>query len=210
MCTDQTTLMTDLFNTDTGEQLPLIDADIRLWRHINLHMDDQQLLQLLIDEIPWSEEDVVIFGKAYKQPRLIAWYGEHSYSYSGSRLRPKPWTETLLMIKKIVEDRTGKTFNSVLVNYYRDNRDGMGFHSDDEEELGPQPVIASLSLGITRKFVLKHRFRKDIADAQIPLESGSLLLMQGDTQKNWKHRVPKESKPCGPRINLTFRTIFPK
>lgn len=200
--------MTDLFNTHDGEPLPLIDADIRLWRHINV--DDQRFFQLLAEETPWAEEDVVIFGKAYKQPRLIAWYGENAYSYSGSQLRPKPWTETLLMIKKIVEDRTDKTFNSVLVNYYRNNRDGMGFHSDDEEELGPQPVIASLSLGVTRKFVLKHRFRKDIADAQIPLESGSLLLMQGDTQKNWKHGVPKESKPCGPRINLTFRTIFPK
>jgi alkylated DNA repair dioxygenase AlkB len=200
--------MNDLFNTDTGEQLPLIDADIHLWRHINI--DDQQLFQLLEKETPWAEEDVVIFGKAYKQPRLIAWYGEHAYSYSGSQLQPKPWTETLLMIKKMVEERTGKTFNSVLVNYYRNNRDGMGFHSDDEEELGSQPVIASLSLGVARRFVFKHRFRKDVADVQIPLESGSLLLMQGDTQTNWKHGVPKETKPCGPRINLTFRNIFPK
>jgi len=202
--------MIDLFDTDAGEQLPLIDADIRLWRHINLNMDDQQLFQLLEKETPWAEEDVVIFGKAYKQPRLIAWYGEHAYSYSGSQLQPKPWTETLLMIKKMVEERTGKTFNSVLVNYYRNNRDSMGFHSDDEEELGPQPVIVSLSLGVIRRFVLKHRFRKDVADVQILLESGRLLLMQGDTQANWKHGVPKETKPSGPRINLTFRNIFPK
>jgi len=201
--------MTDLFDTGDGEQLQIPDADICLWRYINLHMNDEQLFQLLVEETPWAEEDVVIWGKAYKQPRLIAWYGEHAYSYSGSQLRPKPWTATLLMIKKIVEETTSKTFNSVLVNYYRNHRDGMGFHSDDEEELGPQPLIASLSLGVTRRFVLKHRFRKDIADVKIPLVPGSLLLMKGDTQANWKHGVPKENKPCGPRINLTFRNIFP-
>lgn len=201
--------MTDLFDTDEGEQLHLIDADIRLWRHIPLHMDDHRLLDLLLKETHWAEEDVVVWGKVYKQPRLVAWYGEHAYSYSGSQLQPHPWTETLLAIKSVVEGRTGKTFNSVLLNYYRNNRDGMGFHSDDEEELGYQPVIASLSLGCTRRFVLKHRIRKDIADVQIPLESGALLLMKGDTQKNWKHSVPKEAKQCGPRINLTFRNIFP-
>lgn len=201
--------MSDLFNSDNGEQLHLIDADIRHWRYIHLGMDDQKLLQLLIDEIPWAEEDIVLWGKTYKQPRLIAWYGDHSYTYSGSRLQPHSWTEKLWMVKRIVEERTGVTFNSALLNYYRDNRDGVGFHSDDEKELGPHPAIASLSLGVTRRFILKHRFRKDVADVQIPLESGSLLLMKGDTQANWKHAVPKETKPCGPRINLTFRNIFP-
>lgn len=201
--------MSDLFNTESGERLQVPDADINLWRHINFNIDEQRLLQRLIEETPWAEEDIVFWGKVYKQPRLIAWYGDYSYSYSGSRLQPHPWSGTLVIIKQAVEAVTGETFNSVLINYYRNNRDGMGFHSDDEGELGPQPVIASLSLGVTRRFVLKHRFRKDFADVHIPLESGSLLLMKGDTQKNWKHGVPKENKLCGPRINLTFRTIFP-
>jgi len=201
--------MSDLFNTESGERLQVPDADIHLWRHINFKIDEQRLLQRLIEETPWAEEDIVFWGKVYKQPRLIAWYGDYSYSYSGSRLQPHPWSETLVIIKQAVAAVTGETFNSVLINYYRNNRDGMGFHSDDEGELGPQPVIASLSLGVTRRFVLKHRFRKDFADVHIPLESGSLLLMKGDTQKNWKHGVPKENKLCGPRINLTFRTIFP-
>lgn len=153
----------------------------------------------------------MVWGKRHPQPRLIAWYGDRGrgYTYSGIRLEPLPWNETLLKIKDHVEHLTASMFNSVLLNYYRDQNDSMGFHSDDEPELGPQPVIASLSLGERRTFVLKHKNRKDLKPVKIALESGSLLVMKGDTQKNWKHGIDKETRPCGPRVNMTFRDIVP-
>ncbi len=114
----------------------------------------------------------------------------------------------MLRIKGKVEALCQSSFNSVLLNYYRDHRDGMGFHSDDEPELGPSPVIASVTVGAARHFVLKHRYRKDVANVKLLLPSGSVLLMKGATQKNWKHGIPKATKPCGPRINLTFRQIL--
>lgn len=190
-----------------GEQLEMIDADIWLWRHINLPIDDQTLLQQLLETTPWLQKDVTLWGKTHKQPRLVAWYGEHPYTYSGSQLDPHPWSETLLSLKSAVEQKCDTRFNSVLLNYYRNHQDAMGFHSDDEKELGSQPVIASLSLGDSRRFVLKHRRRKDVPDTRVLLDSASLLLMKGPTQANWKHGIPRESKPCGPRINLTFRRI---
>jgi len=147
--------------------------------------------------------------RLYLQPRLIAWYGDSGgdYTYSGIRLQPLPWTGDLLNIKEHIEAIAKAKFNSVLLNYYRDNRDSMGFHSDDEPELGTQPTIASLSLGQERTFVLKHRTNQTLKPVRIRLASGSVLLMKGATQKNWKHAIDKEAKPCGPRVNLTFRQI---
>ena len=121
-----------------------------------------------------------------------------------------PWTETLQGIRRAVETAAATSFNSVLLNYYRDHRDRMGFHSDDEPELGSEPVIASLSLGETRTFTLKHRRRKDLDAVRIRLEAGSVLVMRGPTQRNWKHAVAKQGRPCGPRVNLTFRRIVPR
>jgi alkylated DNA repair dioxygenase AlkB len=123
-------------------------------------------------------------------------------------MEPLAWTETLSAIRTRVEDATQTKFNSVLLNYYRNQNDSMGLHSDDEPELGPQPVIASVSLGERRTFILKHKRRRDLKPVRLPLESGSLLLMKGDTQLNWKHGIHKESRPCGPRVNLTFRRIY--
>ncbi len=164
----------------------------------------------LIDEVPWRAENVVVWGKSYPQPRLIAWYGDEgrSYQYSGVRLNPAPWTESLLLVKRKVERAAGVEFNSVLLNYYRDNRDSMGFHSDDEKELGEQPIIASISLGQERVFILKSKRDKVAKPVKLRLESGSLLVMKGDTQANWKHGIEKEKRPCGPRVNLTFRRII--
>ena len=116
-------------------------------------------------------------------------------------------TDLLLQIKARVESVAATRFNSVLINYYRDHNDSMGMHSDDEAELGRQPVIASLSLGGQRRFVLRHRHRKNIGSVKLELDSGSLLIMKGDTQANWKHGIPKQSKFCPPRLNLTFRMI---
>jgi alkylated DNA repair dioxygenase AlkB len=145
----------------------------------------------------------------YSQPRLVAWYGDRGsdYTYSGIKLTPRPWTDLLRDIKKRVETVSATAFNSVLLNYYRDNRDSMGFHSDDEPELGVRPIIASLSFGEERTFVLKHKVNKLAKPVRLRLESGSLLLMKGETQRYWKHGIAKTSRPCGPRINLTFRRI---
>lgn len=201
--------MNDLFESSEKELLPVAGAELLLWRHVAFG-SDSDLLKQLIKETPWRLEQVTVWGKTYPQPRLVAWYGDdaQSYTYSGITLSALPWTSALLAIKGKVDALCGSSFNSVLLNYYRDHRDSMGFHSDDEPELGPAPTIASVSFGETRPFVLKHRRRKDIADVRIPLPSGSLLLMAGPTQANWRHGIPKQTKPCGPRVNLTFRNIL--
>lgn len=200
--------VTDLFESGGGEALPVPDADLVLWRSTGCD-DDERILQSLIRHIHWRQERVTLWGRTCPQPRLVAFYGEdaRSYAYSGVTLAARPWTPGLLELKSRVERRCGHAFNTVLLNYYRDQRDSMGFHSDDEPELGPCPVIASLSFGAERRFVLKHRHRDDVDDVVLPLASGSLLLMQGATQANWKHGIPRTSRVCGPRVNLTFRTI---
>jgi len=199
----------DLFETCAAQVLPVPDADLVLWRQVDFG-DEHGLFMHLVEETPWRQEQVTVWGKTHMQPRLTAWYGDdaQSYSYSGITLSAMPWTPALLRIKEKVETLCGVSFNSVLVNYYRDHRDGMGFHSDDEPELGPAPVIASVTFGAARHFALKHRYRKDVANVKLLLPSGSVLLMKGDTQRYWKHGVPKQTQPCGPRVNLTFRRVL--
>ena len=191
-----------------GEALPVPDADLVFWRSIGCD-DDEGILQALIRNTRWRQEHVTLWGRTSPQPRLVAFYGDDAlvYAYSGVTLTALPWTPEILRLKNRVEQCCGHAFNNVLLNYYRDQRDSMGFHSDDEPELGPCPVIASLSFGAERQFVLKHRHRDDIADVRLALPSGSLLLMKGATQANWKHGVPRTARACGPRVNLTFRTI---
>ena len=201
--------MYDLIDELAIEQLPLPDADLLLWRQVDLGRSYESLLQELIDTTDWRQEQITVYGKPYLQPRLSAWHGDLSYSYSGIRLEPEPWTPTLLAIKARVEALTDQAFNSVLLNYYRNQSDSMGMHSDDERELGQQPAIASLSLGEQRTLLLKHKSRKDLKTVKLDLPAGSLLLMQGDTQRYWRHGINKERKPCGPRLNLTFRAIIP-
>lgn len=200
----------DLFGAEpTLEGLSIEDAEISFANHIDLGEASDVLLRELIENTPWRQEAVTIYGKKFLQPRLIAWYGDPTrrYSYSGILLEPLPWTPTLCRVRQVVEKLSGETFNSVLLNYYRDHRDSMGFHSDDEKELGPTPVIASVSLGATRTFVLKHRTRRELKPVRLELSCGSLLLMKGVTQRHWKHGIDKETRPCGPRVNLTFRRI---
>jgi alkylated DNA repair dioxygenase AlkB len=195
--------------TDLIVPLPIRDAEVYYLEKIILGESPATIMQRLIGETPWRAESVVVWGKSYPQPRLIAWYGEagSNYTYSGIALNPLPWTQGLLDLKMRVEAVAGESFNSVLLNYYRDNRDSMGFHSDDERELGERPVIASLSLGEERTFVLKHKTDKSAKPVRLKLASGSLLLMKGETQRNWKHGIAKETRQCGPRVNLTFRRI---
>jgi alkylated DNA repair dioxygenase AlkB len=200
----------DLFSSDTElERIPMQDAEVYYQSHLAIAYQTDFLFRKLIAEVPWRTEKIVVWGKTFDQPRLIAWFGDngHDYTYSGIHLNPLPWTPILIDLKNCVELVAQTTFNSVLLNYYRDNRDSMGFHSDDERELGTQPIIASLSLGEERTLILKHKTVKTLKPVRLKLASGSLLLMKGDTQKYWKHGIDKETAPCGPRINLTFRQI---
>jgi alkylated DNA repair dioxygenase AlkB len=159
--------------------------------------------------IAWEVHRIRIFGREVDSPRLSCWIGDPgaAYAYSRTRFEPRPWTPRLSSLRERIELACGASFNSVLANLYRDGRDGMGWHSDDEPELGPRPVIASLSLGATRRFSLKHR--RDAGEKlSIDLPAGSLLLMRGETQENYRHALPKSAKAVGERINLTFRRII--
>lgn len=191
------------------ERIPLQDAEVSYLPHLELGQPEKLLVERLITEVSWRSEQIVVWGKKVVQPRLIAWYGDtgRSYAYSGIQLVPMPWTPILFDIKARVERVVDSPFNTVLLNYYRDNKDSMGFHSDDEPELGRRPVIASLSLGAERTFIMKHKTSNEVRPVRLRLTSGSVLLMRGDTQRYWKHGIPKESRLCGPRINLTFRRI---
>ncbi len=203
----------DLFDSAPNlERLKIEDAEVWFAREVELGAPAQNFLDAFLGDTPWRQESVTIYGKKIPQPRLIAWYGDpgQRYSYSGIALEPLPWTTTLVEVRERVQTLSGEKFNSVLLNYYRDHRDSMGFHSDDERELGPTPVIASLSLGATRTFILKHKTRAELKPVRLALPSGSLLVMKGLTQKNWKHGIDKETTPCGPRVNLTFRRIGAK
>lgn len=205
--------MRDLFSlTQRFEQIEMLDADVSILHEIEMPLPYDQILSKLMStsEIKWRQEAVRVYGKNYQQPRLVALYGDSGkkYDYSGVSLHPMPWTDLLREIKLRIEDCTDAKFNAVFLNLYRDHNDSMGFHSDDERELGQNPVIASLTFGATRTFILKHKFRKELPLVKVPLESGTVLLMQGTTQHNWKHGINKQTMPCGPRVNLTFRTLY--
>ncbi|MBB4132396.1 alpha-ketoglutarate-dependent dioxygenase AlkB [Xanthomonas sp. 3075] len=166
------------------------------------------LMQALLAQVQWEVHRIRMFGRVVDSPRLSSWIGDAdaSYRYSGTQFAPQPWLEALQPVRTRLQDETGHPFNSVLVNRYRSGNDAMGWHSDDEPELGAQPLIASLSLGATRRFAFKHR--DDAALKQtLELGHGDLLLMGGDTQRHYKHALPRTVKPVGERINLTFRQI---
>ncbi|MBP9934092.1 MAG: alpha-ketoglutarate-dependent dioxygenase AlkB [Chitinophagaceae bacterium] len=169
--------------------------------------ESEKLFAVLLNEIEWQQDEVMMFGKRIVTQRRMAWYGEENkpYRYSGILRTPKPWTRTLLEIQHLVNSTFQTSLNACLMNLYRNGEEGMGWHSDDEPELGKEPIIVSLSLGAQRAFDFKH---KDLGNKQrIYLEAGSLLLMKGATQKHWKHALPKSKKVLDPRINLTFREI---
>jgi alkylated DNA repair dioxygenase AlkB len=191
-------------------QLDLPDADVRLWRPAFQPAEADALLTLLCTRIDWQQEDIVIFGESKRVPRLVAWHGDPgaAYTYSGTAHEPLPWTPELQRIRQRVEELTGHRFNSVLLNLYRDGNDSMGWHADDEPELGREPVIASVSFGATRRFKLRHR-RMRIATSTLELAHGDLLLMAGQTQHAYVHAVPKTARPVGTRVNLTFRWVRP-
>ena len=157
-------------------------------------------------EIRWERHRVRIRGREVDCPRLSGWEGDEAYSYSGLTLRPAPWTPRVAAVRRRIEAAAGQRFNSVLANLYRDGADRLGWHADDEPELGPAPVIASASFGAPRRFLLRPK--RGGAAVPVVLEPGSLLVMRGGTQRHWIHCVPPTRRPVGPRINLTFRRIL--
>lgn len=186
----------------------MFEGEARLWPAAFRPDTAAQLFDDLRRSIDWQQESILMFGRRVLVPRLVAWHGDPgtSYTYSGTLHGPSPWTPPLACIRDRVAGLCSARFNAVLLNLYRDGRDGMGWHSDDEAELGRNPVIASVSLGATRRFCLRHRKRRDLK-LDLPLPHGSLLCMAGATQHHWVHALPKTRALVGERINLTFRYV---
>jgi alkylated DNA repair dioxygenase AlkB len=183
-------------------------GDAYLFTRFWTEEESQSLLLALTQIVAWRHEPIWMFGKKVMQPRLTAWYGDpgKSYRYSGIEMNPLPWIPELQKIKEKVEKEFNLELNSALLNLYRDGQDSMGWHRDHEPELGVDPVIASVSFGAPRRFLMRQYDQKN-SKVEILLESGSLLLMQGQTQHYWEHSIPKSAKVKDPRINITFRKI---
>jgi len=189
--------------------LPLPGADLLFDPEFLPEAEAAALLASLSAGVAWEQRTIRLFGQEFPQPRLTAWYGdaEARYTYSNLTWEPRPWTPALLALRQRLEATTSARFNSVLLNLYRDGHDSMGWHADDEPELGSAPTIASLSLGATRRFRLRPRAGLVHPPLSLDLPSGSLLLMRGTTQQHWQHALPKTTRPLGPRLNLTFRWV---
>ena len=175
------------------------------------NLDESHLyMRKLTQSVFWRREKIKMWGKEIVTKKRIAWYADDgkSYTYSGSTFFPSQWNNVLLQLKEKVENYSEIKFNSVLLNEYPNGEVGMGWHSDDEKELGTDPIIASLSFGANRDFIFKHKTDRSIENVKLHLKSGSLLLMLGSTQHYWKHSLPKRLKVKEPRINLTFRNII--
>ncbi len=187
----------------------LQENDSADWRTIDWRKVSAEALgQIGFTNVRWKQDSMKLYGKDIPLPRLTAWYGDPgaAYTYSGIKSEPNPWTDGLLHIKDRIEDASGSTFNCVLLNWYRDGKDSLSWHADDEKELGVDPVIASANFGATRDFQLRRN--SDHAEKiTIPLQHGTLLLMRGELQRHWKHAVPKRATVDGSRFNMTFRTI---
>ncbi|WNO08916.1 alpha-ketoglutarate-dependent dioxygenase AlkB family protein [Teredinibacter sp. KSP-S5-2] len=194
----------------TSVNIPIENGSLTYFPEFIAPKEAKTLFQKLQEELNWQQDQIHVYGRSVMIPRLNAWYADESqnYGYSGTALTHNPWSPELLSIKKRVEDISHHQFNGMLANLYRDGQDSVSWHSDDEPELGPNPVIASVSLGESRRFSLKHRFNKQLKPVHLELESGSLLIMAGSTQHYWHHQVAKSRKPLGARINLTFRKIL--
>lgn len=204
--------MTDIFAPKLTDNLLPYDGQVN---DLGIVIDyPSPLFYNLVTELPWQEDIVTLFGKTHITTRQIVWMGDSDidYQYSGHTRQTIPWTDTVFHVKHHIEQKLldlgiDANFNSCLLNYYPSGEDGMGYHADDERELGEQPVIASLSLGATRKFVFKHKKTQD--KVELYLESGQLIVMHGDTQSFWKHSITKTKKVTTGRISLTFRQIYP-
>jgi len=192
-----------------AESLSIPDGDVLLYRTLFDKKESNQLFFELYNNTNWKQESIKLYGKLVPIPRQTAWYGDSgkSYTYSKIAMTTEPWTPTLLVIKSKIEDLSGVQFNSVLLNLYRNGSDSVAWHSDDEPELGENPVIGSVSFGATRRFMFRHKFKKELKK-EVDLTHGSFLLMKGMTQHFWQHQIPKTAKKIEARINLTFRVII--
>ena len=168
----------------------------------------QRLLNHFIQTVTWKQSTRLMWGKEVLTPRLTAWFGDEiTYAHTTEgRYVTRPWTKELLALKAMVEPMCGRCFNSVLLNYYRDGNDSVAWHADDEPELGPDPVIASVNFGQVRRFDVRHKQNHQLKYS-VELEHGSLLVMKGNLQHLWEHRVAKSTQPMKARVNLTFRRI---
>ena len=189
-------------------EIALGGAELRIAPAFLQAEEADALLAALSAEIPWEQHRIRLYGREHASPRLSCWIGDPdaAYTYSRTRFEPRPWTPALVALRPRIEQACGARFNSVLANLYRDGTDGMGWHADDEHELGTEPVIASLSLGAVRGFAFR-----DLAERRqrlkLALSHGSLLLMAGRTQALYQHAIPKSARALPPRLNLTFRWI---
>lgn len=201
----------DLLSASAQPRLPrtfsLPDADVTLHGFL-AQPEADRLLARLRESIPWRQDRIRLFGREHDVPRLHQWFadGGMAYTWSGIRMEASPWVPELLEIRVRLRQQTGLRFNTVLANLYRDGSDTVGWHADDEPELGPEPTIASVSLGAERDFALQHKEKADLKEV-IALPHGSLLLMKGRTQTCWKHCLPRRRRVREPRINLTFRLV---
>ena len=207
--------MEDLFSIEEQnapkefEKHILKDGEVWVMKNFMSFDDAKKYFKILNGTINWKQENITFYGKTYPVPRKTAWYGYpgFNYTYSGIKCNPDPWTPELMKIKKEIESYIpSEDFNSVLLNLYRDGNDKVSWHADDEKGLGTNPTIASLSLGATRRFDLKHK-DDDTLQLKIELTPGSLVVMNGALQHHWLHQIPVQKKVTEPRINLTFRTI---
>lgn len=189
--------------------IKLPDAELEYYPDFYSTAKGKAIFEYLLGLSEWKQEEIRLFGKKVMQPRLTALFGNtgKTYTYSGLEMNPSPFSPELDQIRKDCEQVTGMKFNTCLANLYRDGSDSMGWHSDDEKELGENPVIASLSFGAERIFHLKHK-KNTTLKHKISLVNGSLLIMKGKTQHFWKHQLPKTKKKVEPRVNLTFRKIY--
>lgn len=199
----------DLFNPEFTPNTNLLPKDGTVLYYGKI-MDNTQadyFFNRLLENIEWKNDEAIIFGQLITTKRKVAWYGDTNFKYSYSKITKEAlfWTSELKELKALVEEKTGETYNSCLLNLYHDGSEGMAWHSDGEKDLKKNGAIASLSFGAQRKFAFKHKTTKE--NVSLILEHGSLLVMKNQTQTHWLHRLPPTTKINKPRINLTFRTI---
>lgn len=198
----------ELFDRDATINLLPNDGEVNYYGQILDNQNAQHYFDQLLENIQWENDKAIIFGKLIITKRKVAWYGDKpfKYTYSKTTKEALPWTKALSNLKKLIEEKTGETYNSCLLNLYHTGEEGMAYHSDAEKDLKKNGAIASISLGAERKFAFKHKTTKETVS--VVLENGSLLVMKGTTQTHWLHRLPPTKKVKTPRINLTFRTII--
>ena len=199
----------ELFDFPADPSVNLLPGDgiVHYYGKLMSSMEAADMAQALLERIDWRNDEAVIYGKRIITKRKVAWYGEEPFSYTYSNITKTalPWTPELLTLKALAENHSGETYNSCLLNLYHDGSEGMAWHSDGEKDLKKNGAIGSLSFGAERKFCFKHKQSGEKID--VILEAGSLLVMKGETQTHWLHRLPPTTKVHQPRINLTFRTI---